>query len=67
MTTGNAQIDQHVETLCGHGCRAVREYIEALRSGQELPQFAGLDGVERDLLRQELENIMAVYGDKCEI
>ena len=67
MTTGNAHIDERVETLCEHGCGAVREYIEALRAGRELPQFVGLDAVERGVLCRELEAIMAVYGDKCEI
>ncbi len=67
MTTGNAHIDERVEALCEHGCGAVREYIEALCSGREHPQFVGLDAVERGVLCRELENIMAVYGDKCEI
>ena len=67
MTTGNIHIDQCVDTLCKHGCRAVRGYIEALRAGEDLSQFAGLDAAERGLLRQELESIMAVYGDSCQI
>ena len=67
MTTGKASLDQRVENLCEHGCGAVRGYIDALRRGQELPQFAGLDRAECELLRRELEAIMAVYGNKCEI
>jgi hypothetical protein len=67
MTTGNAHIDERVETLCEHGCGAVREYIEALRAGRELPHFVGLDAVERDVLCRELEAIMAVYGGNRQI
>ena len=67
MTTGNALVDERVETLCEHGCGAVREYIEALRAGGESPHWVGLDAAERGLLCQELESIMAVYGGKCDI
>lgn len=62
LTTGSARVDRRVEALCGHGCGAVREYIQALRDGRPLPQFEGLDAGERRLLQQELESIMAVYG-----
>jgi len=62
MTTGDAGVDQRVEALCGHGCRAVREYIQALREDRPLPQFDGLDATQRRQLQQELEAIMAVYG-----
>ncbi|MBI5462202.1 MAG: hypothetical protein HY941_08475 [Gammaproteobacteria bacterium] len=65
--TGNPNVDRCIDVLCGHGCRAVREYIDALRAGSESTHWAELDAVERGLLCQELENIMAVYGDKCEI
>lgn len=62
MTTGNPGVDRRVEELCAHGCRAVRDYIQALREGRALPQFEGLDIGERRLLQRELEAIMAVYG-----
>ncbi len=67
MTTGNAVLDHRVEMLCEHGCRAVRDYIEALSSEQELPQFDGLSMAQRVLLRQELEAIMAAYGNSCRL
>lgn len=63
--TGNPKVDRCIEALCMHGCRAVREYIEALRAGSELSQWAELDFEERQLLCRELESIMAVYGEKC--
>jgi hypothetical protein len=63
--TGNPKIDQCIDALCAHGCRAVREYIETLRAGGESPHWAELDAAERGLLRRELEGIMTVYGDKC--
>lgn len=65
--TGNPNVDRCIDALCLHGCRAVREYIEALRAGSESEHWSELDATERGLLCQELESIMAVYGDKCEI
>ena len=65
--TGNPKVDHCIETLCLHGCRAVCEHIEALRAGSESPHWSELDANERGLLCRELESIMAVYGDKCEI
>lgn len=64
--TGNPNVDRYIDALCAHGCRAVREYIKALRAGGESPHWAGLDADERGLLCQALESIMAVYGDEYE-
>lgn len=63
--TGNPKVDRCIEALCMHGCRAVRGYIEDLRAGNEQPHWAELDCAERQRLCEELEDIMAVYGDKC--
>lgn len=65
--TGNPKIDRCIDVLCGHGCRAVREYIEALNAEVELPYWSDLDAAERQRLGEELGAIMAVYGDKCPI
>lgn len=65
--TGNPKVDRCIDHLCGHGCRAVREYIDALRAGDESPHWSELDDDERGMLCHELESIMAVYGDKCPI
>lgn len=67
MVTRTATLDLRVEMLCEHGCRAVRDYIEALSMGQDLPQFEGLNAAQRVLLRQELEAVMVVYGDGCRL
>lgn len=65
--TGNPKIDQCIDALCADGCRAVRDYIEALHAGRELPQYAGLDSEERARLCAELESIMTVYGNGCRV
>lgn len=65
--TGNPKVDRCIEALCMHGCRAVRGYIEALRAGREQPQWTDLNYAERRLLCEELEGIMAVYGDKGDV
>lgn len=65
--TGNPKVDRCIDYLCGHGCRAVREHIDALRAGDESPHWCELDDDERVLLCRELESIMAVYGDTCGI
>ncbi len=59
--TNHPKVDHCVEALCRHGCRAVRGYIAALQTGQELPEASRLDAQERILLQQELQAIMAVY------
>lgn len=67
MTPRNAAIDKQVETLCEQGCSAVLDYIEALQAGQTRPEFADLDSAERDLLRRELQAIMAIYNNRCRL
>ncbi|MFA7593075.1 MAG: hypothetical protein WCY26_04960 [Thiohalobacteraceae bacterium] len=63
MTTGDASVDRCVEEFCEQGCGSVRDYIRALREGQPLPQFEGLDAAQRRLLQRELEAIMGVYDE----
>lgn len=65
MTRTHLCVDQHVERLCERGCRAVFGYIEALRAGRDLPEFAGMSAAERVALLHELETIMAVYAERC--
>ncbi len=65
---GNPKVDALVETLCEDGCRDVRAYIEALTCGGDLDGRAEhLSEEERLLLRDELQAIMKVYGDKCRL
>jgi hypothetical protein len=56
-----------VEAVCEKGCRSVREDIATLRRGESIPESAGLTRGERGQLLNELEQIMAVYGDTCRI
>ncbi len=65
--TGNPRVDEHIERLCSHGCRRVREYIRALEEGRDLPVFRDLNGEERRQLHAELTAIMAVYGSDCRL
>ncbi len=52
-----------VETLCNKGCKAVRDDIAALESGQGLPETRELRAEEVRAVLAELKSIMAVYGD----
>ncbi len=54
-----------VETLCNKGCKAVRDDIAALESGQGLPETRELRAEEVRAVLAELKSIMAVYGDVC--
>ena len=65
--TGNTRVDQVVELLCSHGCRAVTLYIQRLEQGEEDTHWAHLDAGERRILLRELTAIMAVYGGKCRV
>ncbi len=58
-------IEGCVEILCQKGCRSVREDIQRLERGEDLPELAGLDDLSRRLVMVELREIMAVYGDSC--
>ncbi|MDJ0808115.1 MAG: hypothetical protein QNJ78_14935 [Gammaproteobacteria bacterium] len=59
------QIDQSVERLCQKGCQSVREDIRLLERGVVLPELQDLDDLGRKQVLQELQSIMAVYGDMC--
>lgn len=67
MTTDNIKINNHVEVLCGSGCRSVQVYIKQLREGQKFPEVSSLDEQELVLLRQELEVIMTIYDNRCRL
>ena len=54
-------IDQSIEALCQQGCRSVMEAITALEQGEEVAGMAAFNGQERDLILNELREIMAVY------
>ena len=59
------RIDQSIERICQKGCRSVREDIQLLERGVILPEMQDLDELARQAVLQELQSIMAVYGDVC--
>lgn len=68
IMTGNPRVDTMLEQLCEDGCREVRAYIDALTCGGTLDgRVEHLSEEERLLLRDELQAIMKIYGDKCRL
>jgi hypothetical protein len=61
MNNGEADIERCVEQLCQQGCDKVYEYIDALRSGRQLPEIGPLTAAGRRAVLEELLSIMAVY------
>lgn len=55
------QIAHCVETLCQEGCSDVRATITLLERGGRVPQLAGLNEAECQVVLEELRAIMAVY------
>ena len=62
----NHRVEHAVELLCHQGCRAVWGVIDALESGQTLPETAGLDSAEIGEVLSELKAIMSVYAGSCD-
>jgi len=63
--TGQSRVDLCVERLCQEGCSKVTEYINLLRSGEQLPQLAGLAPAEVKAVLDELVSVMAAYKGTC--
>ena len=61
------RVDSCVEALCQKGCRNVWGDIEALESGQSLPEAEGLDESEIQAVIVELKSIMSVYKGTCSV
>lgn len=59
------RVDTCVEALCQKGCSAVWGDIEALESGQSLPEVDGLSFPEIKAVVEELKAVMAVYEGSC--
>ncbi|MFP3873151.1 MAG: hypothetical protein ACLFV1_01745 [Thiohalophilus sp.] len=64
MTIDDPRLCQYLDHLCGQGCTAVREVIEQIESGDNVPELAGLNSSEQQRLLQELKAIMAVYDTR---
>jgi hypothetical protein len=58
-------VEDCVELVCQKGCRSVRLIIAALERGEDVPEARGLDEEDRRGLLEELQSIMAAYGDTC--
>jgi hypothetical protein len=61
------RLESRLEALCEKGCRRVRQDIDALDRGEDLPETRGLSAEERRLLLRELKQVMAVYADRCSV
>lgn len=60
-------IDHCIESICSKGCRQVWGQIDALESGQEVPEARGLNREEKAFVLSELKTIMAVYASRCSV
>jgi hypothetical protein len=54
-----------IDAICAKGCGTVREDILWLERGRDLPEAAGLNEEELQMVIKELKSIMSVYGDTC--
>ena len=61
------ELEARLELMCQKGCRRVWLDIEALETGQELPETRGLDREQQRWLLAELKQVMAVYSGRCSV
>lgn len=61
------KIEQCVESLCQNGCAAVYATITAMEKDLESVPLPGLQQDEKRLVLKELQDIMSVYEQPCEI
>ena len=61
------RVDNCVEALCQKGCSNVWGDIEALESGQILPEVDGLSTPEIQAVVRELKAVMSVYKGTCSV
>ncbi len=64
MTIDDPKLSQYLDHLCNQGCTAVREVIEQIEAGDEVPELASLNPPEQARLLAELKAIMAVYDTR---
>jgi len=63
----DAALGARIEAICARGCERVRADIRTLEQGGELPETQGLAPSQRDAILDELNQIMAVYGERCRL
>ncbi|MDZ7660821.1 hypothetical protein [Thiohalophilus sp.] len=64
MTIDDPKLSQYLDHLCNQGCTAVREVIEQMEAGDDVPELASLSPSEQEYLLAELKAIMAVYDTR---
>ena len=60
-------LEERIERLCQRGCRAVYRALDVLRQGVAIEETRGLNDMEIDALVKELESVMAVYDQPCDL
>ncbi len=61
------KIEQCVESLCQNGCAAVYATITAMEKNLDGVPLPGLSTEEKQMVLQELQAIMSVYDQPCDI
>ncbi|WP_310692629.1 hypothetical protein [Thiohalophilus sp.] len=64
MTLDDPKLSQYLDHLCNQGCTAVREAIEQMEAGDNIPELASLSPAEQGRVLEELKAIMAVYDSR---
>ncbi len=61
-------IELAIEAICNKGCKQVHIDILAIKNQQHIPKELDLFHFdEQQIVLMELEKIMAVYGDRCQL
>lgn len=64
MTIDDPKLSQYLDHICHQGCTAVREAIEQMEAGDNIPELASLKPAEQARVLEELKAIMAVYDSR---
>lgn len=65
MLTNDKQVDSCLENICNQGCQVVNQIIYQIEHEQIVDIIAHLTIKQRELLLQELKDIMMVYSGSC--
>jgi hypothetical protein len=57
----SAPLQAIIDSICGHGCQHVRQFIQHLQQGKLDEKTKSLNIQERKLILRELQSIMSVY------
>lgn len=56
-----------IEAICELGCQEVHRVIQRMERGEHVAETAGLSGLERERVLDEIKDVMSVYGTRCAI